>query len=59
MRIPYAGPRAEIRMSFRWPPNMHKSKRAAMPKGRGTVGKVVVQGLFDRAGFVFSVETSD
>jgi transposase-like protein len=30
-------------------PNMHKSKRAAMPKGRGTVGKVVVQGLLQRS----------
>lgn len=30
-------------------PNMHKSKRAAMPKGRGTVGKAVVQGLLQRS----------
>jgi transposase-like protein len=28
---------------------MHKSKRAAKPKGRGTVGKVIVQGLLQRS----------
>ncbi|QNN22262.1 IS1595 family transposase [Planctomycetales bacterium ZRK34] len=32
--------------------NMHKSKRAALPKGRGTVGKAIVQGLIERGGEV-------
>ncbi len=32
--------------------NMHKSKRAAMPAGRGTIGKAVVQGLIERGGEV-------
>lgn len=30
--------------------NMHKRKRAQKPKGRGTVGKAVVQGLIERGG---------
>ncbi len=30
--------------------NMHKSKRRKLPKGRGTVGKAVVQGLLERRG---------
>jgi transposase-like protein len=30
--------------------NMHKSKRAQKPGGRGTVGKAVVQGLIERGG---------
>ncbi|MEM6457820.1 MAG: IS1595 family transposase [Planctomycetota bacterium] len=32
--------------------NMHKAKKAKMPKGRGTVGKTVVQGLIERGGEV-------
>lgn len=32
--------------------NRHKSKRAKKPKGRGTVGKTVVQGIIERGGEV-------
>ena len=32
--------------------NMHKVKREALPKGRGTVGKAVVQGIIERGGEV-------
>ena len=32
--------------------NMHKAKRDAKPKGRGTVGKAVVQGIIERGGEV-------
>lgn len=32
--------------------NMHKSKRANKPMGRGTVGKAVVQGIIERGGEV-------
>lgn len=32
--------------------NMHKDKKAKMPKGRGTVGKAVVQGIIERGGAV-------
>lgn len=30
--------------------NMHKSKRAQKPKGRGAIGKTIVQGLIERGG---------
>jgi len=32
--------------------NMHAAKRRAQPKGRGTVGKTVVQGIIERGGEV-------
>lgn len=32
--------------------NMHKAKRSKRPKGRGTVGKTIVQGIIERGGEV-------
>jgi len=39
--------------------NMHKSKRDKLPKGRGTVGKVVVQGIIERGGNVHARVVKD